>query len=381
MRIVPSSHLLLALILPAVLLGTGCGRQAAATPGGGGGAGRPGGPGGGAGQSQAVEVTPLRRLALTESLNVVGSFAANESADIRAEISGLVRAIHFEEGQPVKKGDLLVKIDDAELVAQLAQAEATFNLAQLNLRRSENLGETRTIPQSELDRARSDFANARAALTVLKTRIEKTSIVAPFDGVVGSRTISPGDFVNTATSITTLNDLSRLKVEFQVPERFLHKVEPGTHFVVHSRAMERNKEVRGEVYFVSAVIDRSTRSSEVKGLLTDPPPGLKPGMFANIELVLEVRQNALTVPEGAILTTPAGTQIVAVGEKEGRPVAEFIPVRLGLRARGLVEVAPLRGELNENQSIVASGVGALILYPGAILDPRPLRAEFRLGEQ
>ena len=360
------------LTIPCLLFAAGCQKK-------GGGVASGGGREGASGQPQAVEVTPVVRQALTETLSVVGSLAANESADIRAEVSGLVRSIAFEEGQRVKKGDLLVKIDDSELLAQLAQAEANYHLAEQNLRRSENLGETRTIPQSELDRARSEFANAKAALALLRTRIEKTSIVASFDGVVGSRTISPGDFVNTSTSITTLNDLSRLKVEFQVPERFLNKVENGTTFLLRSRAIDTRQEIRGQVYFVSSVIDRNTRSSEVKGLLESPPDVLKPGMFANIELVLDVRSDALTAPEGAILTTPAGTQIVAVEEKDGKPVAAFIPVRLGLRTRGLVEIAPVSGTLADNQPIVASGVGALILYPGAPLDPRPLREEFRLG--
>lgn len=371
MRSVPLSWLAPLVSASCALLFAGCNKSSAVAAGAAG--------GGGPRTAQAVEVAPVLRQDLTESLYLVGSLAANESAEIRPELSGLVRSIFFDEGQQVKKGDVLVKIDDAELLAQLAQAEANFELAQVTLQRSENLGQTRTIPQSELDRARSEFANAKAALTLLRTRIEKTSITAPFDGVVGSRTISPGDFITPSTSITTINDLSRMKVEFQVPERFLEKVEPGTPFRLRSRTAAMAGDVHGEVYFVSAVIDRDTRSSEVKGYLDNPPAALKPGMFANIELVLDVRRGTLTVPEGAILTTPEGSQIVAVDGGEGNPVAKFVPVQLGLRAKGVVEVRPLEGELAEAQQIVASGVGALILYPGAPLAPRPIRSEFSLG--
>jgi membrane fusion protein (multidrug efflux system) len=137
--------------------------------------------------------------------------------------------------------------------------------------------------------------------------------------------------------------------------------------------------VQGEVYFVNSVIDRNTRSTEVKGFLSNPPPALKAGMFANIELVLEVRKGALTVPEGAILAAQEGPQVIAVRERQGEKVAAFVAVTLGLRARGLVEVSPVKDELPENQLVVAAGVGALAIFPGARLEPRPLRAEFRVG--
>jgi membrane fusion protein (multidrug efflux system) len=111
------------------------------------------------------------------------------------------------------------------------------------------------------------------------------------------------------------------------------------------------------------------------------PAGFQPGMFAGIELVLDVRRGVLAVPEGAILTTSAGPQLIIVREQGGEKVAEFVPVVLGLREKGLVEVTPVApAVLTELNSVVASGVGALVLYPGIKLEPRPLRAEFRLGE-
>lgn len=315
---------------------------------------------------------------LSETLNVVGSVAPNESAELRAEISGIVRGIFFEEGQPVKKGAVLLKIDDSELRAQLAQAEARYQLTELSLQRAENLRQTQSTTLAEFDRAKSEFASAKADLAVLNLRLEKMEIKAPFDGIVGARALSPGDYVTSQTSITSIDDLSRLKIEFQVPERFLAKVHPGTVFSVSSSSLERGRQVHGEVYFVSSVIDRSTRASSVKGLLIEPPSSLKPGMFANIEVVLEVRQKVLAVPEGSILTTTNGTTLIVAKEVNGETIAEFVPVRLGLRSRSLVEVSPLKGELTEGSHIVASGVGSLILFPGAKLEMRPLKEEFRL---
>lgn len=318
---------------------------------------------------------------LIESLSVVGSLAPNETAQIRAEISGAVRAVLFEEGEHVKKGMVLVRVDDSELRAQLAQAEAGFRLAELNLKRSDDLTQARSMSQAEADRVRSEFASAQAELELLRVRLAKTEIKAPFDGVVGARSISPGDYVTAATVITTLDDLSRLKVEFAVPERFSARVKAGSPFRLRAQTPSGEVETAGEVYFTSSVIERATRSSQVKGFLTGATQGLRPGMFANIDIVLQVRKGALTVPEGSILTTPSGTQVIAVREKGGDQVAEFVNVELGLRERGLVEVTPVTaGELAEANTVVASGVGGLSIFPGTKLEPRPLRAEFRIGE-
>jgi membrane fusion protein, multidrug efflux system len=367
------------MVLASGLLVAGCGKPSAGSSSAGVGAGAARA---NANQPQAVEVTPIVRRDLAETLNLVGSLAPNESAEVRPEIGGIVRQIFFEEGQPVKRGDLLLKIDDSELRAQFAQVEARFELAKLNVARSSNLSETRTIPQSEYDRARSEFAASQAELSLLRLRLEKTEIRAPFDGIVGSRVISVGDYVTPSSVITRIDDLSRLKITFQVPERFLAKVRPGTVVRIRTRTSDLSadeRQVDGEVYFVSATIDRASRASEVKAILQQPTPNMRPGMFANIELILEVRENVLAVPEGAILADARGVQIITVGQKDGRPVAQFVPVRTGLRARGLVEVQPLQGELPDDTRVIASGVGALVLFPGAPLDPKPLREQFAIS--
>jgi membrane fusion protein (multidrug efflux system) len=161
-----------------------------------------------------------------------------------------------------------------------------------------------------------------------------------------------------------------------VPERFIEKVKSGTPFRLISRDLQTGDPVTGEVYFVSSVIERETRSSEVKGMLTNPSARLRPGMFANIEITLEVHENTFTVPEGAILTTTTGTQIIAVRDQGADKVAEFVPVKLGLRTRGAVEILPLNVPLTDNMVIVGSGVGGIALFPGIKLIPRPLNPAF-----
>jgi membrane fusion protein, multidrug efflux system len=384
-----------AILLVTAFLGSGCGKEQVAevaattdakapksanAKSGAEGGGRSGRGGRGGGGKQSVEVIGIARRDLSESLRVVGSLAANETATIRPEMNGLIRSIHFEEGMRVKKGDLLLKIDDLELQAQLAQTMTRHELAKLNLARAENLRQTQSNTQADVDRVRSEFAAAEADIALLKVRLARTEVRAPFDGVVEARTLSPGDYMNTQSVITTINDLSRLKVEFQVPERYIGKVRRGTKFTVKSTTAAEEAGADGEVYFVNSVIDRNTRSSEVKGFLTKAPETVKAGMFAVIEIVLDVRQGALTVPEGAIFVDQRGPQLVTVVDAADGKIAAFVPVRLGLRTKGVVEVSAVKGELAEKQSVVASGVGSLALFPGAKLDPRPLRAEFLTNE-
>jgi membrane fusion protein (multidrug efflux system) len=331
-------------------------------------------------QKQPVEVTPVQRRDLAETLTVVGSLAANESAALRAEIAGQVREVFFDEGQRVTKDQVLLKIDDSELRAQFAQTESRFKLAELSLARNQGLLETKTVSQADFDRVSAEYSASSAELSLLRVRLAKTEIKAPFDGVVGSRSISPGDYVTPASVIAQIDDLSRLKIDFQVPERFIGKLRQGTPFTVRSKSIDASERIQGEVYFVSAVIDRNTRASQVKGLLADPPAQLKPGMFANVEIILDVRKNALTVPEGSILTSLRGAQIIAVKDVGADKVAEFVTVQLGLRAKGYVEIVSTEPAIAEAQPVVAAGVGSLILYPGAKLDPKPLKAEFKLAE-
>ncbi|MDF9827081.1 membrane fusion protein (multidrug efflux system) [Ereboglobus sp. PH5-10] len=352
------------------------------------GATKSGAKGGGQTRVQPVEVAKIQRRDLVETLNLVGSLAANETAQIRAEIAGQIREVLFDEGQFVKQGQLLVRVDDAELRAQLAQSEAKRALASQNLKRIQSLVAQQLISEADADQARSDFDAATAEAEYLRVRVSKMEIKAPFDGIAGARTVSPGDYVTasvTATAITTIDDLSRLKIEFQVPERYSLRVKPGTKFRVRARTTEGEAQADGEVYFASAIIDRTTRSTQVKGYLDQIIEGLRPGMFVNIELELSTHKNVLVVPEGAILVTAStGPQIVVVRERGGEYFADFVPVEIGLRTRGLVEINIIKegnnkAPVDESSRVVASGVGALILYQDGRLDPRPLRKEFTLG--
>jgi membrane fusion protein (multidrug efflux system) len=318
---------------------------------------------------QPVEVMPVTVQTLRETVGLVGSIAANESAELRPEIPGTITAISFEEGSVLHKGDTLVTLDTRELEAQLAETRASFQLAEQNLQRNQLLLEDDAVSKLEVDAAIAEHARLRAAIDLLEVRLTKSSITAPFDGIAGGRAVSVGDFVTSQSVITTVDDLSRLKVEMQVPERYLPNLKPGGRFTLRAATSSAGEEATGEVYFVSSRIDETTRSTLVKGYVNNPPPYLKPGMFANITLVLRVVDDALVVPETAILSSPRGTVLVMPKEKDGTTVAEFVPVKTGLRVPGYVQITPVGPPVKAGDQIVSAGVGGLILFPGMKLQP------------
>jgi membrane fusion protein (multidrug efflux system) len=351
-------------LLLAVLL-AGCNRPSGSAPGA--------GPGNPMDTPQSVEVSAVEERPLEEKLELVGSLEPNESAEIRAELAGVIRAIRFEEGRPVKKDEPLIELDTRELEAQIAEASARVDLAEKNYARAKQLMEGNAISRTEYESAEAASAQGRAALRLLEVRREKSILRAPFDGVAGARSVSVGDYLTPEAGVTSVADVSRLKISLDVPERFLAGLQPGSTFTLGTAAT--GDDITGEVYFVAPSIDPQTRSAEVKGFVKNPPAGLRPGMFANVSLVLRRVETALVVPETAVLNTPNGSVVIAAQGQPGALTAAFIPVRLGLRVPGVVQVTPVGPPLAKGDLVVSSGVGGLILIPGMKLIPvDPLRA-------
>lgn len=319
---------------------------------------------------QPVETTPVEVRTLQETVDLVGTIAANESASLRSELPGTIIGIPFEEGAAVRRGDVLVRLDTRELEAQLAEARAGFMLAEKTLERVSTLAGENAVSRLELDTATAEHARLKAVIDLLEVRIAKSTLAAPFDGWVGARIHSVGDFLTAETVVTTVEDVSRLKVEMEVPERYLPLLQPGAKFRIRTATSGKAENLTGEVYFVAPRIDAASRASAVKGYVLDPPPSLKPGMFANITLILNTVENALVVPESAILSTARGTVvIIPEADEAGETVAGFIPVRTGIREPGIVQVTPVGPPLRPGQQVVSSGVGGLILFPGAKIRP------------
>lgn len=302
-------------------------QRAAAGPGGPGGGGPPGG------FALAVETVTMAPGPIQRRLTAVGSLRSGESVVIRPEVPGRVVQIGFVEGQPVAAGQVLLELDRAVNEAEVAAAQAAFELAKANLERQSELARRGTGTRANYDQAVAEMGAAEAALALARARMEKLTIRAPFAGVVGLRNVSVGDYVDTGEAIVNLEQIDPLKVDFRVAEVFLAAVRKGQAIEVSLDAFPGERFV-GEVYAIDPLIDESGRSVLLRALLPNRDGRLRPGLFARVELILDEKRDALTVPEEALV--PFGQAQVVFKVVDGKAVAT--PVRTGLRRGGKVEI-------------------------------------------
>ena len=307
-------------------------------------------------QSKAVtvEAITVEHAPLVETVSSVGNLVADELVIIRPEVDGRITEIGFEEGQPVAKGQMLFRLDDAVFRAQLEEAEARL---QLNLRTYERVKALNKRGHSSaevLDKAFSDMRMAKASVALNKARLEKMEIVAPFSGIAGLRQVSLGAFVEAKTELVTLVDLDSLKVEFRLPERYYRVVQMGALVRAEPDALP-GEVFEGTIYAIAPAIDINGRSIAVKAKIDNTDGRLRPGMFARVQLLVDRRKKAIIIPEAAIVQRGDGQFIYAV--RDGK--AELIKVGLGLRQTGRIEVV---SGLNEGDVVVTAG--QIKLRPG-----------------
>lgn len=335
----PTMMKMFASMLAALLLAglIGCKKQASAAGGG---------PPAFAAQAILVEA---RRQPVTDALSLVGSVVANEMVELKSETDGTVQEILFEEGQPVKAGDLLVRLDESKFAAAAAEAEANFKVAEANFERSRKLQEEQLVSKQEYDQQAAAFQAARATYDLKKRLVKDTRILAPFSGLASARRISPGQVIDKNTTLTTLVDLNPVKVELSVPERFVGQLKIGQKIAVKIAAFP-GRQFEGEVYFIAPSVEETSRTALVKARVPNVDYALKPGMFANVDLTLQVKEDALVVPESAILNSGDRTMVYVVDDQG---TAQIRPVKLGMRLAGLVEIA---SGLKLGERVVAEGL-------------------------
>ena len=305
---------------------------------------------------------------VTESLSLVGSIAPNEMVEIKSETDGIVQEINFKEGERVEKGQLLVHLDESKLAATVAEAGANFKLSQANFERSQQLFKDKLISQQEFDQAAAIFNVNQASLDLKKRELKDTRIYAPFAGVIGARQISPGQVMMRSAILTWLVDLDTVKVEVNVPERYLRELKIGRP-LEFSVAAYPGEKFRGEVYFVSPQVNENLRTALVKARIPNPDAKLRGGMFASMELTLQVRASAIVIPEPAIMSNGDNFSVFIVDKDS---TAQIRPIQVGLRLAGKVEV--LKG-LNAGDKVVVEGIqklrpgGAVKLSPAAAAEP------------
>jgi membrane fusion protein (multidrug efflux system) len=278
-------------------------------PGGKGGGGSSGkGPGGKGGMPpMRVNGIVIQPQSFANNLSVTGSIEANEQIEVRSEISGLVRSISFEEGSTVTKGQVLLKIDDSELRAQLAQTQTKQSLASENERRANLLLKKEAISREEYDVARADLKSAQAQTQLIQAQLAKTTIRAPFSGRIGLRSISVGGYLSPQTVVANLVNLNPVKVTFSIPEKYSNQVKVNTP--VTFTIAGSDKKFAANVYAIEPGIETATRTLQLRARAENPDGSLLPGSFANIELPLSVNNKALLVPSEAIVPVQNGKKV------------------------------------------------------------------------
>jgi membrane fusion protein (multidrug efflux system) len=280
-----------------------------------------------------VEAAKVATGTLSERVTAVGSLSSNESVIVRPEIAGRVVEIGFQEGQPVKKGDLLIKLDDSLNRAELAEAEARLELAKRNFKRIDELYSGKVATARSLDEARSNLDVGTAAVELAKVKLAKTRIIAPFDGIAGLRQVSVGDYVTAGEDLFNLEEIDPVKANFRVAEKFLSAIRTGQAIEITVDAYP-GRSFKGEVYAIDPRIDAAGRSVVIRARVDNSERLLRPGLFARVTLILDLKTNALTVPEQAIV--PRGDDQFVYRVIDGK--AKQTKVMIGTRRDGRVEI-------------------------------------------
>jgi membrane fusion protein, multidrug efflux system len=307
------------------------------------------GSGGATGSAINVEAIVLKSAPLSNRILSTGTVLANEEVDIRSEISGKITGIFFKEGDNVKKGQLLVQVNDDELQAQRQKLEYTIKLNETQESRQKKLLDKEAISQQEYDIILTQLNTIRSDLQQLKAQIAKYAIRAPFDGVIGLRYVSEGSYISPTTLIASMQDIDPVKVEFTVSERYGDQVKRGDHMLFTINGEAQDKQYEGQVYAVEPKIDLATRSVKVRALCSNPDHQLIPGAFARVQLTLGVINNAVMVPTEALVPTVKGQTVFLY--KNG--LARSLPVQTGIRTEREVQIT--KGAM-PNDSLIVTGL-------------------------
>lgn len=291
-----------------------------------------GGKAGGSKAALEVSVFTVRPAKLLETVSATGSLLADEGVELQAETNGKVVSIRFTEGARVRKGDLLVKLNDADLVATRARAKYRKELGVLRERRMKQLLKQGVARQEEYDTALNELNVQDAEIDLTEAQIAKTEIRAPFDGVVGLRYVSEGSFVNAATRIATLQRLDRLKIDFSMPEKYAARVKVGNPIAF--TVAGASPRFAGRIYALDPRIDAATRTVLIRALCPNPDGRLLPGAFANVAVTLTEVADALMVPAVALVPGLEEKNVFIL--KDGK--AERRAVQTGTRMENTVHI-------------------------------------------
>lgn len=301
----------------------------------------------------AVAVAEVRTERWQPRLKAVGSVRATQGVFVTNEVSGMVREILFASGQSARADQVLVRLDDSVDEADLRGLQAERNLASIKFNRLSKLLKDRSVSQSDYDEAKAELDSAEAKVAAKRALIEKKAIRAPFDGLLGIRSVDIGDYLAPGSQLVPLQALDPIYVDFSLPERHFAQLHAGQP--VEVRVTARPDQVfQGGITAINPGIDEATRSIQVQATLANGEHLLRPGMFAEVDVLLPQRDEVITVPNVAITYTPYGDSVFLAVEKDGQLQAERRPITTGLIQEGRAEV--LSGLQPGDQVVLAGQV-------------------------
>lgn len=306
----------------------------------------------------AISVSAARAETLNwqSRLPAIGTLKAFQGVDLTAEVSGTVSQVLFQSGEQVALGQPLLQLDSEVERAILATAEAVRALARVEYERGQNLIKRQAISKSEFDRLNAELLKAEASVTQLKAELNKKRILAPFSGTIGIRQVDVGDYLSPGSAFATLQDLSKLYVDFFLPEQAYPQLAIGQR-VRLSVAAYPGEVFEGEIGAINPKVEDSTRNVQVRAMLANPDSKLLPGMFANLDVLLPGDKPQVVVPETAITYTLYGNSVYVIGEKkddQGQVVKDDQGQTQLVVERRFVET----GERRDGQVLIRKGLQA-----------------------
>ena len=301
-------------------------------------------------QPITVSGTVVKLQTFDNNLALSGSIEANEQVEIRSEVSGIVKTIYFQEGSNVAKGQVLLKVDDIELKAQLAQAKTKESLASENERRAKLLLQKEAISQEEYDVARADHQSAKAQSQLILAQIEKTTVRAPFSGKIGLRSISPGTYVTPALLVAKLVNSGQLKITFSIPEKYASQV--NKNGIITFKVTGSDQTYTAKIYAIEPEVEIATRTLKVRALADNKNGKLLPGTFADVQLPLDIIKDAVVIPTEAIIPVQDGKKVFIAD----KGMAKEVMVETATRTDASILV--LSG-LKVGDTVLTSGVMSL----------------------
>jgi len=289
-----------------------------------------------------MKLEPLQNKIFTN-----GSLISNEEVQLRSETSGKVTSISFDEGRRVKKGNLLLKINDAELQASLKKNLIEEEFAKDKEFRAVQLLEKQLTSQQEYDVALNMLNSVKADIEYTNALIKKTEIRAPFDGIIGLRSVSIGSYITPQTQVATLQSLNPIKIDFAIPQKYYNEVKDGKE--IEFKLPSTNKIFKGKIYAVEPKIDQTTRTLQVRAIAANTEGLLSPGAYVEIDIIITNINNALLIPTDALVPDIQGEKVFLY--KNGRAIPQI--VKTGIRTEENIQIV---SGIEKGDTVIVSGI-------------------------